>query len=371
MKRSVLLILLGLMTLSACQPPGEETGAKSDDEEKEPEPVPVEIANLSRGTVDATYVGTATLEADGEAVVKAKVNGEIVALLVEEGDQVRAGQALARIDSSRLTLEVERAKANMDKVNQDYNRNVELHEKGLLPAGVFEGMRYDLDALEATYKLAQLELSYATIRAPIAGVISARSVKAGNNIAIGEALFTITDLDPLLAYLHIPERDFQKLRAKQKVDLRVDAIAGQQFVGEIARVSPTVDSSTGTFKATIEVSDDTGALKPGMFGRVAIVYETFTDAVLAPRSAIIDNNGSPTVFIADATQNTARQQTISTGHINGGYIQVTSGLNGTEQVVVIGQNGLKDNGLIKIINADSATLVNDSDRPEEDVAVNN
>ncbi|MEM7081851.1 MAG: efflux RND transporter periplasmic adaptor subunit [Pseudomonadota bacterium] len=354
MKRRTHWLVLSTFALLACQPPGSGTDTDND-EDKPPEPVPVEVSAVERGTVNAVYVGTASLEADGEAQVKAKVNGEIIRLLVEEGDIVKAGQPLAKIDDARLKLELARAKANVDKVAQDYQRNIELHDKGLLPAGVFEGLRYDLDALKASYELTRLELSYTTIRAPIAGVISARDVKAGNNISVGETLFTITDLDPLLAYLYVPEKDFQKLKAEQRVDLTVDALPGQPFVGSIARVSPVVDPATGTFKVTIEVNDDSQALKPGMFGRIAIVYDTFANAVLLPRGAVVESDGRPSVFIADGDK--ARQQAIITGHISGQNVQVIDGLTGNERVIVIGQNGLKDNGLIKVVGDDDATDV--------------
>ncbi len=354
MNRKTYWLVLSTFALLACQAPGSDgKTAKNDEEDKAPEPVPVEIASVGRGNVNAVYVGTASLEADGEAQVKAKVGGELIRLLVEEGDVVKAGQALAKIDDSRLRLELVRAKANVDKVSQDYQRNIELHAKGLLPAGVFEGLRYDVDSLKATYELTRLELSYTTIRAPISGVISQRSIKAGNNINIGESAFTITDLEPLLAYLYVPEQDFQKLQAKQRVDLLVDALPGKPFVGSIARVSPVVDPATGTFKVTIEVNDDSAVLKPGMFGRIAIVYDTFEDAVLLPRGAVVESDGQPSVFIAEGDK--ARQQVIVTGHVSGQNIQVLEGLDGNEKVIVIGQNGLKDNGLIKVVGGADTT----------------
>ena len=348
MNRKTYWLVLSTFALLACQPPGGDgKNAKEGDEEKAPEPVPVEVASVDRGTVNAVYVGTASLEADGEAQVKAKVGGEIIRLLVEEGDVVKAGQPLAKIDAERLRLELARAKANVDKVAQDYQRNIELHNKGLLPAGIFEGQRYDLDALKASYELTRLELSYTTIRAPISGVVSERSIKLGNNVNVGESVFTITDLDPLLAYLYVPEQDFQKLKSKQRVNLLVDALPGKPFIGSIARVSPVVDPATGTFKVTIEVSDESKVLKPGMFGRLSIVYDTFENAVLLPRGAVVESDGRPSVFVAEGE--TARQQLITTGHVSGQNIQVIDGLIGNELVVVIGQNGLKDNGPIKIV----------------------
>ena len=354
-----------VLMLAACQQ-GKAADESTDKEEEKIEPVPVEVARTTQGSIDAVYTGTASLEADNEAHVKAKVGGELIKLLVEEGDVVTAEQPLATIDREMLQLEVKRAKANLEKMRQDYRRNVELHEKGLLPAGTFEGMRYDLDALQVAYDLARLQLSYTTIRAPISGVVSARHIKAGNNVTIGDTLFTITDLDPLLAYLHVPEKDFQKLTAKQVVNLLVDALPGQIFTGEIARISPVVDAQTGTFKVTIEMNDDSGALKPGMFGRVAIVYKTFADAVLVPRSALIDSDGNSSVFVV--SDGVAKQRLIETGHISGANVQVVNGLTVGETIVVIGQNGLKDNGAVKVVNAQNDDTVQPGPKSRSAVA---
>ncbi|NNF16484.1 MAG: efflux RND transporter periplasmic adaptor subunit [Gammaproteobacteria bacterium] len=349
MHRKYLALSVLLAILAGCQASDKVGGKNAEEDDKKVEPVPVEVATSHTGSIDAVYTGTATLEADGEAQVTAKVSGELIDLLVEEGDVVTAGQALANIDRARLELELRRAKANLDKLRQDYQRNLELHDKGLLPAGTFEGMKFDLDSLTAAYDLVKLDLSYTSIKAPIGGVVSERHIKVGNNVAIGQPLFTITDLDPLLAYLHVPEKDFQKLVAQQRVDLRVDALPRRSFGGQIARISPVVDAATGTFKVTIELQDKTGALKPGMFGRVAIVYETFENTVLVPRNAIVDSDGSASVFVVE--DKVAKQRFVKTGHLNGADVQIVSGLEPGETIVVIGQNGLKDNGPVKVVNA--------------------
>ena len=146
-----------LALLAAC---GMGTAEKSaEEEEEEALPTPVEVAAIARGTVVAQYSGTASLEADGEATAYAKVGGEVLELLVEEGDEVEAGQPVARLDDRRLKLEVQRSRANLQKARQEYQRNVELHEKGLLPAGTFESLKFDLDALDAAYELSSRRAS--------------------------------------------------------------------------------------------------------------------------------------------------------------------------------------------------------------------
>ena len=263
--RSHLLSLVWILVLSvlltACGGQGSDDAAADDTtaaatdedpatedaaEDEEPETViPVEVMSLHRGDVFAAYTGSGSLEAFEEATVVAKVGGEVLQIYVEEGDKVEAGQVLARLDGERLKLELEQSRANLAKLEQEHERNVELHERGLVASNAFETTKYDLDALRAAFRLAELQYRYTAIRAPFTGVISSRDIKVGNTIQANEATFRLTALDPLVAYLFIPEREYGRIAANQAVRLRIDAMPGESFEGEIARIAPTVDAESG------------------------------------------------------------------------------------------------------------------------------
>ena len=320
---------------------------KDDAETAKNATVPVEVQPLKRAEMVAVYSGTAPIEAHDEATVVAKVGGEVRQIFVEEGDTVQAGQVLARLDGDRLRLTLAQTEANLRKLERDYKRTLELAEKGLVPKSTAENTKYDLDALRAGYDSARLELSYTEIRAPINGVISARKIKVGNTIGPNDPTFTVTDLDPLLAFVHVPEKEFRKLAPGQNAEVVIDALGSTRFIGTISRISPTVDPQTGTFRARVEVPDATRTLKPGMFARVNIVYERRQDALQLPRTAILDADGQQSVFVVAGGK--AEQRTIRTGLSNGGWIEVLDGLEGSEQVVTVGQAGLKTGTLVKIV----------------------
>lgn len=309
--------------------------------------VPVEVQPLKRAEMVAVYSGTAPIEAHEEAVVVAKVGGEVRQIYVEEGDAVQPGQLLARLDGDRLRLTLAQTDANLRKLERDYKRTLELADKGLVPKSTSENTKYDLDALRAAYDSAKLELNYTEIRAPIKGVISLRNIKVGNTIKPNDPTFTVTDLDPLVAFVHVPEKEFRKIAPGQNAEVVVDALGAQRFVGNVSRISPTVDPQTGTFRARVEVPDPSRRLKPGMFARVNIVYERRQDALQLPRSAILDTDGGQSVFVV--TGNKAEQRAIQTGLSNGGWIEVTAGLKGGEQIVTVGQAGLKTGTPVKIV----------------------
>lgn len=320
-----------------------------NDDETASSAVPVEIQAPRRTGMVAAYSGTAPIEAHEEAEVVAKVGGEVREIFVEEGDVVRKGDVLARLDGDRLRLEVAEAEANLRKLERDYNRFKELSAKGLVAKNTAENAQYDLEALQASYDRARLELSYTTIRAPIDGVVSARFIKVGNTITANDPTFRVTDLDPLIAYVRIPEKEFRKLATGQKAEVVVDALGGDRLAGTISLISPTVDPQTGTFRVRVEVPDESSRLKPGMFARINIVYEYREDALQIPRNAILDSDGRQSVFIV--VGETAERRPIETGLINNGWVEIADGLEGNEQVVVVGQGGLKTGTVVKVVDA--------------------
>jgi membrane fusion protein (multidrug efflux system) len=334
-------------TLAAGCSNGKAKDGKDGKDDDKAAAVPVETQPLKRAEMVAVYSGTAPIEAHDEALVVAKVGGEVRQIYVEEGDTVKEGQLLARLDGDRLRLTLAQTDANLKKLERDYKRTLDLADKGLVPKSTAENTKFDLDALRASYDSAKLELNYTEIRAPISGVVSARNIKVGNTIKPNDPTFTVTNLDPLLAFVHVPEKEYRKIASGQNAEVVVDALGGQGFVGHISRISPTVDPQTGTFRARVEIPDPTRTLKPGMFARINIVYERRQDALQLPRTAILDADGQQSVYIVQDGK--AQQRPIRTGLANGGWIEVVDGLKGTERVVTVGQAGLKTGTPVKVV----------------------
>ena len=302
--------------------------------------VPVEVAHPGRADIYATYEATTTIASDADAPVLARTAGDVVELLVEEGDQVVKGQVLARLDGERLRLEMLAAKANLNQGHGQYERYVDLHDRGLVSASMFEGLKYDLDALEATYALRKLNYDYSSIRAPIAGVVSTRNIKLGQNIGINDVVFRITDTSELIAYLQIPQTEYAKFAAGHSASLQVDAVPGTRFPATIVRISPTIDVRNGTFRATAFIDNQDGDLAPGMFARFRIAYEKHESALVIPVRALVEEDDQTSVYVVEAGE--VARRTIETGIESGGQIEVLSGLAEDDQVVVVGQSGLRN-----------------------------
>ncbi|MBV6417259.1 MAG: Multidrug resistance protein MdtA [Steroidobacteraceae bacterium] len=333
--------------LGACGGSPAADSAKKDT----PAEIPVEVATARRGEMLARYTGTATLEAEADAEVIARVGGEVAQVLVEEGDVVREGQVLAVLDGRQLRLEVAQSRAQFAKADRDYRRQVELHDKGLVSAGAFENLKFDLDNLRATLALAELQLSYTEIRAPFAGTVAARYVRVGQNVPQGTKTFRITDPTPLKASVFVPERELERLAPGQNAVAEIDALGSRTFPARVTLVSPAIDPATATFKVTLEMLGGEGVLKPGMFARVGIVFERKPAALQVPRVALVEADGAASVFIVEGGK--AVQRAVTTGLADGGNIEVTRGVEDGDAVVIVGQNGLKSGNAVRVVSLES------------------
>lgn len=317
--------------------------------------VPVEVAKAARSAVTAAFQGTANLVPEAEADVVTKTSGVVLQIMVEEGDRVQAGQVLARLDSDRQRLALKQSEANLRKLENDFKRQEELIGRKLISQDVFDRSRYDLDTQRASYEIAKLELSYAEIRAPISGVVSKRMVKVGNLIQLNQPLFKIDDFDPLEAMINVPEREMRLIQAAQPVQMLVDALPGAVFTGSVARVSPVVDASTGTFRVVAQFKDDSGQLRSGMFGRVRIVYDQRADALVVPRSALVGDDKDASLFVVEA--DVAKRRKVKLGYADGGQVEVVDGIAEGEQVVTLGQAALRDGAKVQVINSETPVAV--------------
>lgn len=338
-------VALSFLLLAACgQKPGDAAG---DDKKPEETATPVEVAKVGRHAMVASYSGTAALEAEREAQVVAKTSGVLQKLLVEEGDKVREGQVLARLDPERPRLEVARSEANLRRLENEFRRSQELFSAKLVSSEAHDRIRFDLETQRAAFDLAKLDLSYTQIVAPIDGVISERMVKEGNFIQLQSTMFRIDDFDPLLAVLNVPERELRTLRPGLTVAMSVDALIGRSFEGVVARISPVVDAGTGTFRVTCEFRDETGALKSGMFGRISVVYDQRADVLAVPREAVLDDGDVPAVFVV--RDGKAVRQAIGTGTRSGGLVEVLDGVAEGESVITVGASTLRDGAKVQVL----------------------
>lgn len=347
------VVVFALSLLSGCGgPPSENAdGTEGDDAPEEPA-VPVEVATAEIGAISAAWRGSATLEAEAESDVVARVGGIVETLLAEEGDTVKAGDALARLDTDQRALELRQAKAELERLRADHQRNKAIFRENLISRELFDRTRFELESAQANYDLTQLALEHSTIRSPINGIVSERYIKVGNLVAANAPAFHVTQFDPLLSVFHVPEREIHKLARQQPAMLSFDAWPDEEFRGVIDRISPVVNPQTGTVKVTVQMRPAGSKLQPGMFGRVRILYDSRDDAVLVPADAVVTEDARDAVFvIADGK---AQRREVSVGFAEGDRVQIETGVQAGETVVITGQAALRDDSPVEVVGQPSA-----------------
>ncbi len=324
--------------------------------------VPVAVETARRGTITASYVATATLSPESEAEVLARVAGVVEALRCEEGDEVRAGQVLLTLDNDEYLWRLRQAEAKRADLESRLKRLEAMRERELVSDEEYETLRNDLEAARAEEGLARTNLAYTTVRAPFDGTVVARHVDVGETVNPGTALFTVADLHPLLARVHVPARAFRGIRTDQPVRLVLES-DGTRLDGRIELVSPTIDPTSGTVKVTVEIPDYPAGVRPGDFAQVHIVTERRDDRVLVPREAVITDGGERVVFVAAA--DTAERRVVETGLEDDEHVEIVSGVAEGEAVVVRGQRTLKHGAPLRILERDGKTVAGARPRAAE------
>lgn len=320
-------------------------GATGD---RSPAAVPVEVTPVVRRDI-ASYIETnGTLEAEAEVDIVARTAGPIVELVAEENMAVRKGQLLARIDQDQIRAQVEISKVARDEAQTAFDRAEALQRANLLSAEEYEQARSRLDSARAEAMGNEILFGYTEIRAPFSGLIVRRYIKFAENLTANQPLFRISDFDPLLCPIQVPERELPRLATGQRAYITVDAWPEERFSTRVLRISPVVEAATGTVKVTLEVEAE-GKLRPGMFGSVFLQTDTHEGALVIPRSALALDSIGDAVFVA--VDGTATRREVSLGVREGDFVEIVDGVAEGELVISVGQDSLSDGTPIEILGA--------------------
>jgi len=323
---------------------GTGEGKKKNDKEAPPA-APVEVAEVRRGSITTFLVTTTTLEARNAAVLVARRQGEVRAVEAEEGDWVRQGEVLARLDDTEARLAVERNEVAAQIAKREVERGRQLKERDYISDKDLDDL--ELRARNATVALdeATYNLSQTRIVASFPGRVTARMINLGETVTPGRECFRVEDFDPLLARLYFPERELARVRPGQPALLKLDALPGREFEARVSLVNPVVDRANGTFKVTLEVRDPDRVLRPGNFVEVRLRTGRFENSIVLPRRAMVSEDGEDFVFVAHG--DTVARVSVQIGAISGDTAQIVAGLAEGDSVVTVGQGGLKQGARIK------------------------
>ncbi len=328
------------------EPAKNEKKTGKDGEEKKEEAVPVEVAKLERGPIEAVLRFSSNIEAESGVQVHSQAIRLVRELLVEEGDRVAKGEVLLRLQDEEQRSALAKVKSQLDKAEREYKRQQQLYDQQLISEQAYHDATYQVEQLRLARDDAERELGYTEVKAPIAGTVTARKVNLGDQVQIGQHLFDLVDFDSLVALVYVPEKHLGEMRPGLEARVLAQVAGAASHVGRIKRIAPVVDPKTGTVKVTVDVAGQAG-LRPGMYVDVELVTATRTDALLVPKRAVIYDNDQMFVYKLDAAE--PRQARVHRAQARRQALRrAGDGLAPGDQIVVAGQAGLKDGALVSL-----------------------
>jgi membrane fusion protein (multidrug efflux system) len=331
----------------------DEAEAEGEDEEGETA-VPVNVVSVEVGSVSTYITATANLIPEDEVQVLAEAEGRVTRLEVEEGDYVRRGQLLAALLRDEAQIAHEKAQVKESNARLAFERGERMAKQSLIADEEFDKLTMDHRIAQQELAEAKWRLDKTEIRAPFDGRITLRNVTLGQHVQVADELFTLTDFNPLIARIYLPEKDVLQLEEGRDVKITLKADETIDFNGRIRQISPVVDTATGTVKVTVAALDTPKAVRPGGFVTIDIVRETRDRTLVLPRAAVVRELAKAHVFVA--RDDVAERRSVELGLEENGHLEILSGVEAGESVVVAGQGGLKDGAKIKVLETESDEL---------------
>jgi len=314
------------------------------------EAVPVETAVVARGPISAFLSYNSTLETEAIVDIYPQTAGQIETLLAEEGQVVKAGTPLLKIEDRELRVDVQESTNNYQHQQRGFARIEDLFKRNMIHRQEFDDSRYQLEQARLRDERAKLRFAYATVRAPFDGVIASRDTQVGARVGTSTKLFSLVKLDEIVARVFVPGRYLSVVNENQDALVTSEFLPDRVFKGWVKRISPVIDPKSGTFKVTVGVRGEKATdLPPGLFVGVRILTDTRPTAVLVPKRAVVYEGGERYVFTV--VNGAATKQKLVPGFEDPQHVEALSGLEVGTEVIVLGQAGLKDGAMVRPVNA--------------------
>ncbi|KDC61606.1 efflux transporter, RND family, MFP subunit [Bordetella bronchiseptica MBORD591] len=311
-----------------------------------PAAVRVETAKVVETPFARGIAAVGSLRSDESVVLRPEVAGRIQHIDFKEGEAVRAGQTLVRLDDSVPRAELDQARANLALAQSQFRRAQDLQGRGFVSQQARDEAASSLKVQQAAAALAQARLDKMTIRAPFAGIVGLRDVSVGDYVNQGQDLAPLEAIDPLKVDFRVPEMYFSKVGVGQALSVRLDALPGEQRRGVVYAVSPLVDAGGRSILLRATVANPDSVLRPGMFARVQLLFGQ--EKALAVPEAALSPSGQ-TQYVFRVRDGVAQRVEVTVGERREGRVELLTGVGAGDEVVVAGLQRLTDGAPVTVI----------------------
>ncbi len=332
------------------------------------------VIKQTPGRSSAVLTASGYVVAQRKASVSSKGTGVLVYLGVVEGDKVKKGQIIARLDDRDIVAQLDEAKsslqlykAQMNEVENNYNREKELFNRGLSAQqsldqaeSVYKTLLANIDIAEARIRAAEVALENMIIRAPFDGTVLTKNAEVGEIVApfgasttSRAAVVTIADMNSLMVETDVSESNIEKIKQDLDCEIVLDANPGKSYQGYVFKIVPTADRSKATVLVKVGFKSYDNRVLPEMSAKVSFLSEKSKEeqeqvpVLTAPLSAVEDLEGKKIVYVVVDDQ--AVQKEISTGRLFGSYVEITSGLEEGEKIIDNLNEKIKDGIQVKVL----------------------
>ena len=297
----------------------------------------VRVQTVESKTRALTEEVVGTLRAKLRATLEAKVSGRIEAMPVALGDAVQKGQLLARLEAGEIAARLEQAEASMEQAERDWARVSALFEQHSVTRGEYDSARARHRIAKGALAEARAMMSYVEIVAPFPGVVTKKWVDQGDLAAPGKPLLDLEDPGALQLDADVPEAIAAHIQHSSRLKIRVDAVS-RELMATVSEIAPAADSGSRTFRVKLDLPPTDG-LRSGQFARLTVPIGE-SQSLRVPKTAVVRRGQLEIAFSVSNQQ--ARLHLVKTGKLVGDEIEVLSGLDPGESVVVDGADKLTD-----------------------------
>ena len=307
----------------------------------------VEVIKVSRQAIRIKRTLTGTLEAPRTVHIHSEKSGRIIELPFYEGDKVKKGALLVRLDDALLRAAIAKVVASRKQTEVDLKRLQKLIPSRLATEDELARARTAVELARAEESLHRTLLSRTVIKAPFSGVISARLKEPGDVVSINQHMLTLFDPDIMTAAVQVPEQLHSRVAVGDAVNVRIDSLGDRSFSARILRIHPVVDAQTRQGVVEIHLDPVPGSARPGQLCRVTLETAE-TPRLLIPLSALqFDGRGSFVYFLSDDSM--AMHRAVTIGLQIGDSIEIIDGVNDGDQIVSRGFLGLKSGKTVRVV----------------------
>jgi membrane fusion protein, multidrug efflux system len=312
-------------------------------------PMPVEAVPVKIGAVARSVTAVGSLLSSESVVIRPEIAGRIAEITFQEGQRITKGAILVRLDDSIARATLAQAQASIAFSRAELSRADQLVRQNTGPIRTREQAAAKLLADEATVQLAKAQLDKQVLTAPFDGVLGLRKVSVGDFVQSGKDIVNLEAIDTLKLDFRVPEMFLTAVKIGQTVKIAVDAFAGRSFDGEVYAIDPLIDVNGRAVVIRARVANPDGALRPGLFARVALTLTVVPDAVLIPEQAIVAFGKEQFVF--KVVDGKVAQTKVTLGERRNAEVEITQGLKVGDVVVTAGQLKIRDGSPVAVVNA--------------------